>query len=151
MNTSRRPSLRVAASAALAALFGCASGPVFQSVEPPQAGYAAIYVYRTSSLFGAAIEHEVALSATSRSAMVNGGYVRFEVQPGEAMVRARGCEPAGLAVPLAQGEVGYVQLLLTNKTFELSGRHYFDYGCRLVRRSEVEALALLPGLRGVAK
>lgn len=134
---------------AAALVAGCATGPAFQTIEPPQAGHAAIYLYRTSSLFGTGIKHEVALNAATRGTMVNGGYMRFEVAPGEAMVRALGCEPPALAIAVASGEVGYVQLQLTNKTFELGGRYYFDYGCRLVQRNEADALAVLPSLRAV--
>jgi hypothetical protein len=130
-----------------AAVTGCATGPEFVAPEPPSPGRAAVYIYRASSVFGAGVKPEVWVGARSVGAMLNGGYKREEVVPERLLVSSPACRPATTSVVVAPGALAYVQLELVNKTVEYSGRYYFDYGCRLVQRSEAEALAVLRGLR----
>lgn len=125
----------------------CAGGPPFVAPEPPPAGRAAIYVYREAKVLGAGVVHEIWVGARPVGRMVNGGYRRIEVDSGTVRVTAPRCEPASAVVRLGLGELGYVQLALVNKTVEMGGRYYWDFGCRLVTRSEAEALAVMPGLR----
>jgi hypothetical protein len=130
---------------------GCATGPAFVAPEPSTSGSAVVYVYRAQSIFGAGVKPEIWIDARQVGAMVSGGYKRFEVMPG-AIGATRvsspdDCRPTSITVTPAAEAVAYVQVELTNRTFELGGRHYFDYGCRLAVRTEAEALAVLPGLR----
>ncbi len=151
---------------ALAAIAGCASGPAFVAPEPPGAEFrAVIYVYRAQAIPGSGIRHEVWVDA-AKTVLLNGSWQRFEVFASPSTLAATGrdgwpsatssrgtwvsspdCGIQGAALRLTAGQVAYVQLELVNKTFELGGRYYFDYGCRFVQRSEAEALAVLPGLR----
>ncbi len=135
---------------ALVVISGCASGPPFVAPEPPAAGRAAVYVYREAKILGAGVVHDVWVGTRPVGKMVNGGYKRIEAAAGTVLVSAPKCEPASAAGRLGSGEVGYVQLALVNRTVEMGGRYYWDYGCRLTARSEAEALAVLPGLRLVA-
>jgi hypothetical protein len=129
---------------------GCATGPAFVAPEPSTSGRAVVYVYRAQSILGAGVKPEIWIDARRVGVMVNGGYKRFEVTPGAiwaTSVSAPDCRPPSIKVVPAAGTVAYVQVELINRTFELGGRHYFDYGCRLAARSEAEALTVLPGLR----
>lgn len=153
---ARRPrALRAICSAALAGLpitallAGCATGPAFVAPEPPQPYRAAVYVYRTQDVLGAGVRHEDWFQAKPVGKMVNGGYMRFDAIPGVIWVSAPDCRPASIDVVLRPETIGYVQLELVNKTVEFGGKYYFDYGCRLVQRSEAEAVTALPGLRKV--
>jgi hypothetical protein len=139
--------LRAVSVTVAVASAGCASGPAFVALEPPNSGGAAVYVYRVNSVPGAAIKHELWVGSRPAGMMVNGGYKRFEVRPGANMVSAPDCRPVTTIVAPPPGGVAYVQLELINKTVEFGGRYYFDFGCRLVPRTEAEALAALPGLR----
>lgn len=134
------------ASVAMASA-GCATGPAFERPEPSASGRAVVYVYRAQSILGAGVKLEIWIDARKVGAMLNGGYQRLEVMPGAILVSAPDCRPTTTTITPAAGAVAYVQVELTNRTFELGGRHYFDYGCRLVVRTEAEALAVLPGLR----
>ncbi len=167
--SERRWSIRCAASIAALIIAGCATGPVFLAPEPPAPGFrAVVYVYRAQSIPGAGIKHEVWVDA-AKTELLNGSYHRFEVfaQPAShAVMRSAGrqtwpsaesargtrvmspnCGINGVALRLTAGQVAYVQLDLVNKSFELGGRHYFDYGCRLTQRDEAQALPVLRGLR----
>jgi len=130
-----------------AALAGCAAtGPAFVAPEPPAPGHAVVYVYRAGSIFGAGVKQEVWVGARPVGKMVNGGYMRVEVIPDNTFVSSPDCRPVGVHVLLEAGDSAYVQVELVSKTFELGGRYYLDYGCRLVQRSEAEAQAVLRGL-----
>jgi hypothetical protein len=134
-----------------AALVACATGPAFVAPEPPSSGRAVVYVYRANSLPGAAVKPELWIGASPIGAMVNGSYVRAEVLPISTLVSSPDCRPVGLSVALQPGTTVFFQLELTNKSFELAGRHYFDYGCRIVQRSEADALVQMRGLRLAAE
>jgi hypothetical protein len=126
---------------------GCATGPALVTPEPPSPGRAVIYVYRANSLPGAGVKPELWIGARPIGAMVNGSYVRAEVLPITTLVSSPDCRPVGVDAALRPGATTFFQLELTNKSFELAGRHYFDYGCRIVQRSEAEALDQMRGLR----
>jgi hypothetical protein len=130
-----------------AAMAGCATGPAFVAPEPPSAGRAVVYVYRANSLPGAGVKPELWIGASPIGAMLNGSYVRAEVLPISTLVSSPDCRPVGLNVALQPGATAFFQLELTNKSFELAGKHYFDYGCRIVQRSKTEALDQMRGLR----
>lgn len=141
----RSSALWPALAAALAA--GCASGPAFVGPEAPAVGRAAIYVYRSGSLFGAGVQPRVSVGTHRMHAMRNAGYLRANVAPVNMVVYSPDCSPMSTTLTLTPGATAYVQLELVNKTVELGGRYYFDYGCRIVERSEAEALPVLRGLR----
>lgn len=129
---------------------GCATGPAFVAPEPSTSGRAVVYVYRAQSVFGVGVKPELWIDARPVGAMLSGGYMRFEVMPGAmwaTRVSSPDCRSTTATVIPPATSVAYVQVELTHRSFELGGRHYFDYGCRLVARSEAEALAVLPGLR----
>lgn len=130
-----------------AAVTSCANGPAFVAPDAPSPGRAVVYVYRASSVLGAGVQPEVWVGARPIGAMVNGSYVRAEVVPTTTLVSSPDCRPVGLNVALQPDATAFFQLELTNKSFELGGRHYFDYGCRIVQRSQADALAQLRGLR----
>lgn len=143
-----RSMLKVAVLLGAMALLGCASGRAFVAPEAPGGGAAAVYVYRATGVPGAGVTHELRVGGLPVGVMVNGGYMRVEVPAAEVAVTAPAClASSSTSVRVAPGSVAYVQLKLINKSVEFGGRHYFDYGCRLVQRSAAEALAVLPGLR----
>lgn len=143
-----KPWLRRTAAASFAAVAaGCATGPAFVAPEPPRAGRAVVYIYRSSSMFGAGVKPQVWVAGRPVGTMLSGGYLRVEVASGPTEIVSPNCGPIGMPVAFEAGSVAYMQLELVNKTVDFGGRYYFDYGCRLVQRGETEALAVLRSLR----
>ena len=105
---------------------GCATGPAFVAPEPSLSGSAVVYLYRAQSIFGAGVKPEIWIDARQVGAMLNGGYKRFEVMPGATRVSAPDCRPTTATVTPAAADVAYVQIELTNRTFELGGRLRID-------------------------
>lgn len=129
-------------------LAACATGPAFVELESPRNGEAAVYVYRLSALGGAAITHTVSFDGVESGVLVNGSYLRQVTTTDHPVrVRAGNCAPAAEELRLRAGEIAFVQAQLISGSFDLGGRHYFDYHCRLVRRTEAEALPALLQLR----
>jgi len=153
MKQRKNASLRLGASpvAAMVLVAGCATGPAFVAPEVPQAGEAAIYLYRQGAIGGAAITHAVTVNGNPAGKLLNGSYLRVALPVPHNLVDLLlvGCPRLRQPLSLRAGQTAYVQAMLINKTFESGGRAYFDYGCQLAQQSEADALNSLAGLRRV--
>jgi hypothetical protein len=143
------PWLGANAVAAMALVAGCATGPEFVAPEAPQAGEAAIYLYRKGAIGGSAITHAVTVNGSPAGKLLNGSYLRVALPAPHDFVDLLlvGCARLRQPLSLRVGQTAYVQAMLINKTFESGGRAYFDYGCQLAQQSEADAFNSLAGLR----
>ncbi len=138
-------------SGILSAVFlaACASGPAFVALEAPAADRAAIYVYRDFALGGAAIGYPVSLNGQSVGTLAVNSFVRAETDP--QATRATVSGPACVSpqtIAITPGESVFVEAVVEMSSLRsASGYMSPDYRCRLVQRSQAEALKSLSGLK----
>lgn len=127
----------------------CASGPAFTAIEPARDGEALVYLYREAGIRAAAASFDVRLDGQSAGALKNGAFLRLVHRggPGFVGLQASGCEPLKRGLALRPGDIAFVQAEIVQGTQSVGGQAAFLNGCRLVRRSEAEALPVLRGLR----
>ena len=90
-------------------LFGCASGPPFQSAASVPSDKAIIYVYRPSVMHGAIYSPSVTVGSNAPVALSNGGYFTTFVLPGNVLVSISNVGKRSLTVSAVAGESYYVK------------------------------------------
>lgn len=130
-------------------LSACASGPAFMAVEPARDGEAIVYLYRESGIRAAASSFDVALDGQPAGELKNGAFLRlvYRGAPGLIGLQAKGCEPLKRGLALRPGDIAFVQAEIVHGMQSVGGQAGFLNSCRLVRRSEAEALPVLRSLR----
>jgi hypothetical protein len=88
-------------------LVSCASGPPFRAIESVPENRAVIYVYRQSSLRGAAFTPSVTVGNNAAVPLKNGGYLTMLVEPGNVPVTIRNVGQKTLSVEVVAGKSYY--------------------------------------------
>lgn len=95
-------------------LAACASGPTYKDLSakeaPPAANMARVYVYRTGSMFGAAVQPSVKLDGQKVGDAVPGGYFYVDVPAGDHRISADTEVKRETSFTVAAGETRYVRL-----------------------------------------
>jgi hypothetical protein len=92
-------------------LSGCASGPKFApvvSVDVPP-GKALVYIYRTPSFAGSAVQYAVNAGERKIVQLQNGGYYPYICDPGSIEFWAATEARASLTIDVAAGETYYLR------------------------------------------
>jgi hypothetical protein len=137
---------------AIALVSGCVSGPAFVAVESPKPGQAVVYVYRSLALGGAALNYPVTIQGRRVGAIRVASYLRAEVPaestPSRVQIQGQGCVSPTSPVLVAVGKTVYVEVVVEMSQLSSAGTYLVpDYRCRLMQRTDAEALSALPGLR----
>lgn len=75
----------------IAAISGCASGPIFKSHPEPTSVQSLIYIYRPSSIIaGSQSPHIYVDGMEQKSTLDDGGYMAIYVTPGNHHIKAKG-------------------------------------------------------------
>lgn len=113
MDITRRTAIRWSAGAALAAacalMTGCATGPAFQKVEAVPAEKALVYIYRPSTLHGAALVPIVVVNDFGARPLKSGSYYTYVAPPGPMTVAINHTGRKTVSLDLKAGETYYVR------------------------------------------
>jgi hypothetical protein len=92
---------------------GCAGGPKYaemaERLPPISPEHGRIYFYRTSSIFGAAIQPEVTINAEPVGHSISGGFFFVDRSPGNCEVRTATEAEYKVIFTLAKNETRYVR------------------------------------------
>src|SRR5213076_1855536 len=122
------------------------------ATESPKPGQAAVYVYRSPALGGAALNYPVAIQGQRVGAIRVASYLRGEVPaeatPSRVQIQGQGCLSPTAPVLVTTGQTAYVEAVVEMSQLSSGGTYLVpDYRCRLVQRPEAAALGALSGLR----
>ncbi|NRF65905.1 DUF2846 domain-containing protein [Aquincola sp. S2] len=137
--------LALAATLAAAALFaGCASGPkyaeVAKSIPTLKAGEGRIYFFRSSSMFGAAIQPEIKLNDQVVGSSQPGGFFYVDRPAGKHVASASTETEKTASFQLDAGETKYLR---TSPSFGvLVGRIVIEIEEPAKAKAEIEGLSL---------
>ena len=100
---------------------GCASGPRYADIEdqipPVPSGRGRIFVYRSGSMFGAAIQPSVFLNDEKVGSSVPGGFFFLDRSPGNFEVKCATETDHRVTFTLVAGEVVYVKTTMAMGLF----------------------------------
>lgn len=131
-------------------LASCATGPAFQSPEPPPPDRGQLYVYRPMVIAGGGVVHKVRVDGGPNAlSLPNASWQRLLLTPGRHRLAAQDFfgEPCGISdVDIEPGQTRYVEDAV-DVVMGL-GRYYIV--CKLIQRTPGEALKVMPGLSRAA-
>jgi len=107
--------------AVLPVLAACASGPTYSEMQKTTAPIAAnsgrIYIYRSGSPFGAAVQPDVKVDGSVVGSAVPGGYFYVDLPAGSHKISADTEVERDLSVTLEAGQTRYVSLHVSMGAF----------------------------------
>jgi hypothetical protein len=102
-------------------LAACASGPTYSEMQkttaPPAANLGRIYLYRSGSPFGAAVQPSVKIDGKVVGSAVPGGYFYVDLPAGSHKISADTEVKRDLSVTLQAGQTRYVVLHVSMGAF----------------------------------
>lgn len=100
----------VTATLLVFAMSGCAgNGPQFTKHEKPKNGNGILYVYRPSSLMGAAMYYDVKVDNKVIGTLDNGEYIKKELRPGKKIIAATTESTVSLPVTIQKNKMTCVK------------------------------------------
>jgi Protein of unknown function (DUF2846) len=127
--------------------WGCASGPSFQPAQP-KSDMALLYLYRTSSMVGAANHEIAAVNGKPVAEMESGSYFMMDLPVGETVITRKAASALFGSSWGLGALVGALDGFVETEQFEAyAGRRYFvRFPSGELEKDEAEALDDLRGL-----